>query len=192
MEGVTESALSSDVGVESDVLTLIPDPPVARVQLRLLPPFPEGDWLTVTASARLFDPQDATSGRFDRPLAAGPEVEAHARSKTWSVVDLPLPRVVRREYAVVGKVFSADPRYRRTFVPSACRVVAATFGSLVRVPQEVLDDIYTRGGYDNPIAEDEIKHWVREGVVVAVDRDGRLHRAVEVDGRLGFEPLHHR
>lgn len=187
MDGLNESVLAK-VGVESDVQSMSPDSPVARVRFRLTN-FPSGDWLTVTVSAQLFQLEDTRRGRFDQPVAAGPEVEARARSESWSVVDLPLPRVVRREYAVVGRVFSADPRYRKPFSPSECRVVGTTLGDLVRVQKEVLDDVYSRGGYGNPAAEDELKRWVREGLVIAVDPGGQLWRPVEKDERLEFEPL---
>ena len=188
MEGTSESVLS-DVSVESDVQSLNLDPPMARVRFRLGSSFPAGDWLNVTVTARLFDPAEARRGRFEEPLAAGPEVPARARSNAWSVVDVALPHVVRREYALVGKVFSADPRYRKPFSPSDCHVVTAMLGGLVRMHREVLEDVYERGGYGNPAAEDEIKRWVRDGAIVAVDPDGQLWRPIEKNGQLAFEPL---
>ena len=78
----------------------------------------------------LFDPEDSKNGRFDRPVAAGPEVDAMARSSTWTVLDLELPRLVEPgTYHLAAKVLSADDRYRRRFVPSNCRIFAVTFAA---------------------------------------------------------------
>lgn len=188
------SSLPHRIGIESEIAEILPGRPVARARLRIDNSeagsfgFPEGDWLRVRITARLYSPDDAKRGAFELPLAEGVEVEATARPTSWTVVDLPLPAVTRGEYAITAKVFSADERYRQKFVPSNCRVAQTTYGDLIRVDKAVLEDIYMRGGYGNRVAEEELKRQVRDGVVVAVDGD-MLLRALEVEGVLRFDPV---
>jgi hypothetical protein len=182
------------IGIESDITEILPDRPIARARFRIdnsglgSSPFSEGDWLKVKITARLFSPDDANRGSFDLPLAEGAEVESTARPTSWTVVDLPLPRVIRSEFALTAKVFSADERYRQRFDPSNCRISLTTYGDLVRIDKSVLEDIYFRGGYGNPAAEEELKRRVRDGVVVAVDGE-KLLRAAERDGVLHLDPI---
>jgi hypothetical protein len=182
------------VGIESDIVEILADRAVARARLRIdnsqsrSSPFPDGDWLKVAVSARLYDPRDAERGGFDLPLAEGIEIEATARTNPWTVVDLALPPVLRREYAMAAIVFSADARYRKKFDPSNCRLVRLTYGELVRIDRAVLEDIYLRGGYGNPLTEEELKKQVRAGMVVATDGE-RLLRATEANGKLHLEPI---
>lgn len=186
-------AWPTHIGIESDILRLVPMERLAEVRLRVdnngaPTPFPVGDWLHVSVAVRLFDPADAERGRFDEPLAAGAEAVVVARPDSWTHLVLALPRVIRREYAMAAKVYSADERYRELFEPSRCRVVRTTYGDVVRLEQRVLDDIYNHGGYGNPSAEAEIRRLVREGAVVTMDGT-RLVRATELDGQLRLEPL---
>lgn len=182
------------IGIESDITEILSERLIARARFRIdntgaaAEPFPEGDWLRVRVTARLYNPDDANRGTFELPVAEGREVESTARPTTWTVVDLPLPAVLRREYAINAKVFSADERYRKRFDPSNCRVSLTTFGELIRIDKAVLEDIYLRGGYGNPAAEEELKRRVREGVVVAVERS-QLYRASESGGALLLDPL---
>jgi hypothetical protein len=182
------------IGIESDITEILPDRPIARARFRIdnsgavSNPFPEGDWLRVKVTARLYSPHDANRGSFDLPLAEGVEIESTARATSWTVVELPLPRVIRGEFALTAKVFSADERYRQKFDPSSCRVSLTTYGDLIRIEKSVLEDIYRRGGYGNPVAEEELKRRVRDGVVVAVDGE-RLLRAAESGGELHLDPI---
>lgn len=190
------SALPPKIGIESEIAEILPGRPIARARLRIdnseagSLPFPEGEWLRVRVTARLYSPADAKRGAFELPLAEGAEVEATARSTSWTVVDLPMPSVTRGEYAITAKVFSADEHYRQKFDPSRCRLALTTYGDLIRIDKTVLEDIYRRGGYGNPVAEEQLKRHVREGVVVAVDGDTLL-RASDVEGSLRFEPIRH-
>lgn len=180
--------LPEKIGVESDIVEPLPSGGI-RAKFRVAggrPAFPEGDWLRVRVCARVYDPAESAQ---EPPRAEGNEVEATARCE-WSVIDLPLPTMLRGEYAVCAKVYSADDRYRKLFEPSRCRLSLVTFGDLIRVDVTVLDDIYKRGGYGNPAAEEEIRRNVRAGAVVAVDESGRLFSASETDnGRLDLRPL---
>lgn len=193
---MADSELQREIGIESDVVELLPEPALARARLRIDnseargQPFPEGRWLTVKVSTWLFEPTAAQEGRFDEPIAAGPEIDAVARAGSWTYVDLPLPYVFRREYLLMARVFSADPDYPRLFSPSRCRVYRATFGNVLRVEKTVLDDVYEHRGYGNPGAEAELRRWVQEGAVVVED-EGRLFRAVEGDGgrSVRYEPF---
>lgn len=191
---VVTPPVPATIGIESDITEILTDRPIARARFRIdnsgpgSAPFPDGDWLRVRITARLYDPRDAAGGSFDLPLAEGTEVVATARSISWTVVDLPLPQVIRSQYALAAKVFSADERYRQRFDPSNCRVSVATYGDLIRIDKTVLEDIYRRGGYGNPAAEEELKRNVREGVVVAVDGETLL-RAAESGGVLRLDPI---
>jgi len=173
------------VGIESDVLDLLPDPPLARARIRVdnegvAERFPDGDWLNVRVSARLFDPQAAQQGRFDEPVAAGPELEATARADSWTLLDLPLPPVVLREYSLAAKVLSADDRYPRPFSPSKCRLVRARFGSFVRLGRAEFEGLFRTAPAGNPAAAAEIRRWVRDGVVLVED-GGRWFRVEETE-----------
>lgn len=188
------SAVPSKIGIESDITEILADQRLARAKLRIdnsragSSPFPEGDWRTVRITARLYDPLTAAKGSFELPLAEGTEVVATARPSTWTVVELPLPHVIRSRYAFLAKVFSDDDRYRQPFDPSHCRVSLATYGELIRIEKSVLEDIYLRGGYGNPAAEEELKRRVRDGIVIAVDGNTLL-RAAESGGGLLLEPI---
>jgi hypothetical protein len=173
------------VGIESQIVEILPDRPVVRARLRITDQgFPQGDWLRVTVSARL----GRRARQFRLAARRGHEIEATARSVDWTVVDLPLPHVLRGEYSMVARVFSADDRYRRSFIPSNCRVFRVTCGELVRVGRSVLEDIHSRGGYGNPAAEEQLEKHVRAGVVVATDGN-RIFKAAEASGELRLEPI---
>jgi len=93
-----------------------------RIESTGEPPFPSGDWLSVTVCARVYNPIEVGQRGYigsRPPLAQGPEVPATARTE-WSVVDLELPRMPPGEYVVVAKVYSRDEQYRRDFEPSNC------------------------------------------------------------------------
>jgi len=177
-----------DIGVESMITTTLPNGAGVRARFRLsssrAAPFPAGDWRAVRISARVFDPQDV---QRDTPLGEGAAKDAVARTD-WSVVDLELPPMLRGRYSVQAKVYSADDRYRRLFMPSNCRPALVEFGDRLRVDRSILEDVYaSRTG--NPLAEEQIRRHVRGDQVEAVDEQGRRFRATEVEGRIDFEPL---
>ena len=98
------------VGIESRVVELLSNGLGIRAKFRIAAgqsPFPEGDWLRVRINARVYDPADVAR---EPPRAEGAEVEATARTE-WAMIDLPLPSMIRGQYSVCAKVYSADDRY---------------------------------------------------------------------------------
>lgn len=177
------------IGIESEVLQYLADPPTLRARFRIVPapgsePLDEGDWRNVRVVARVFDPDRAQQGDFESPLAEGPDVAKAART-TWTPVDLPLPSMPFGGYSVTAKVFSADDRYRKGFEPSLCRVYRLSFGYFLHIDRQIIEDVY-RGGYANPLAEEEIRREVRARRVIVTD-GGRQLRARESEDRARVE-----
>jgi hypothetical protein len=124
------------VGVESDLLSLLTNDDgafILRAKFRLVEPrpaeaLPQGDFLDVTISARVYESVGVPAPTV--PHAEGPPVRRTARVNDWTVVDLELPPVPWREegYYVTAKVYSHDERYRKSFDPSNCLVRQLKYG----------------------------------------------------------------
>ena len=183
---MTDNELPESFGVEARLQEHDPDRGLVWASYKLLPPFPTNDWLEVSVQARVYNKSDVLrlGGVPDTPVAEGPEIDVRARTEQ-GMVPLPLPPRYVSEWAVVPKVRSVDPRFRKPFEPSRCYVGLLRYGFTPgsTTPAQL------QAAWAIPENRAGLQELMESRRLLVLGPKGELLRPHLVNDKLDFEPM---